>query len=84
MKIKLACPSAWFEMPELGDAGEIVDVDDELGQRLIREGKAQADVSHLTAATVDQVAAAEGVDLAGAHTVAEKKAVIKAARNQED
>jgi hypothetical protein len=84
MKIKLACPSAWFERPELGDnAGATVDVDDQLGMQLIREGYAQADAAHLTGSTVDQVAALEGVDVSGANTVAEKKAAVKAARNQE-
>jgi hypothetical protein len=83
MKIKLACPSAWFERPELGDNGSVVDVDDQLGMQLIREGYAQADAAHLTGATVDQVAALEGVDVSGSNTVAEKKAAVKAARNQE-
>jgi hypothetical protein len=40
-------------------------------------------LAHLTGATVDQVAALEGVDVSGANTVAEKKAAVKAARNQE-
>jgi hypothetical protein len=87
MKIKFACPPAWFERPDLsglGDVGETVEVDDELAMRLVQEGYAQVVVSAITAATVDKVAAVEGVDLSDAHTVAEKKAAIKAARNQED
>lgn len=83
MKIKLACPSAWFEQPGLGDAGETVDVADEVALRLVREGYAQADASHLTGATVDQVAALQGVDLSGANTVAEKKAAVKAAQKED-
>jgi hypothetical protein len=83
MKIKLACPSALFERPELGNAGATVDVDDQLGMQLIREGYAQADLAHLTESTVDQVAAIEGVDVPVANTVNEKKAAVKAARNQE-
>jgi hypothetical protein len=83
MKIKLACPSAWFEQPDLGDAGATVDVDDDLGMRLLREGYAQADAAHLTGATVDQVAALQGVDLSGANTVAEKKAAVKAAQKED-
>ena len=84
MKVKLACPGAWIERPELGDVGETVDVDSEDGARLIREGYAQAaDVSHLSGADIDQVAAAEGVDLSGATTVAEKMAAVKAARKED-
>lgn len=85
MKITLACPSAWFERPELGDAGATVDVDDNDGAQLIRQGYARGvDVAQLTGADVDQVAAAEGVDLSGAHTVAEKKAAVKAARGSKE
>lgn len=86
MKIKLACPSSWLERDDVpdGDVGAVVEVDDAVGDQLIREGKAQVDVSHLTAENVDHVAALVGVDLSGTSTVAEKKAAVKAARNQED
>jgi hypothetical protein len=85
MKITLACPSEWFERPGLGDAGETVDVDGTLGDQLVREGYARGvDVAQLSGADVDQVAAAEGVDLSGAHTVAEKKAAVKAARESKE
>lgn len=85
MKIKLACPSAWLERDDVpdGDVGAVVEVDDAVGDLLIREGKAQVDTSHLTAANVDHVAALAGVDVAGANTVAEKKAAIKAAQKED-
>jgi hypothetical protein len=84
MKITLACPSAWFERPELGDAGE-PSMSMTIGAQLIREGYARGvDVAQLSGADVDRVAAAEGVDLSGAHTVAEKKAAVKAARESKE
>jgi hypothetical protein len=77
MKITLACSGAWIELPQLGDAGDTVDVDVELGARLIREGYA-----HMKGDEVEQVAAAEGIDLSDAKTVAEKKAAVKAAHKE--
>jgi hypothetical protein len=83
MKITLACSGAWIELPQLGDAGDTVDVDVELGARLIREGYARsADVAHMKGDEVEQVAAAEGIDLSDAKTVAEKKAAVKAAHKE--
>jgi hypothetical protein len=83
MKITLACPGAWFERPELGDAGATVDVDPEDAARLCEEGKARpADVAHMTGDDIARVAAIEGIDLSDAKTVAEKKAAVKAAHKE--
>jgi hypothetical protein len=88
MKVMMACPAAWLKdheaAPQLGnaDVGDVVDVDDRLAAKLRDEGYVQYVVSALTADNVDQVAAAEGIDLSEAKTVPEKKAVIKAAAKE--
>jgi hypothetical protein len=87
LKITLAWPASFTEY--LVDAGitgepdETIDVPDELGLRLLQDGRGRLpDVEKLSGADVEQAAAVEGVDLSDAHTVADKKAAVKAARKE--
>lgn len=90
MKITLAAPARWLadagldyvgEAGVTGDADDTVEVDEAIGRRLISEGLARIpDTIPSTHAELDAVAAAEGTDLSGATTVADKRAAVKAAR----
>jgi hypothetical protein len=84
MHVTLACPSSWYDK-DYGDIDQTVDLPDDVAQRLLAEGYARLpdNVASLPVAEVEQVAAVEGVDLSDARTAAEKKAAVKAARNQE-
>jgi hypothetical protein len=81
MKVVLACPGDWITDPLtsetmgwLGNPDETVEVSDALGQRLIMEGKARS--TDTLPRTADE--------LAGAKTVAEKRARIEAARDHKE
>jgi hypothetical protein len=92
MKVVLACPGDWITDPLtsetmgwLGNPDETVEVSDALGQRLIMEGKARStDTLPRTADELQSVADAERIHLAGAKTVAEKRARIEAARDHKE
>lgn len=76
MKITLAWPQEG-----IGDADQTVDIPDADAKRLVNDGMARLpDSVPTSAADVEAVAAAEGVDLSGAETVAEQRARVKAAR----
>jgi hypothetical protein len=85
MRIILAYPQDGNTYPGVaGAADQVVDVDVALADRIIQDGWARpAAVNQLRGEELDHVAQIEGVDLSGAATVADKKAAIKAARNEE-
>lgn len=89
MKITLAASTAWLEMAGVtypadagvsGEADETVDVDDTVAQRLLGEGLARLPDNPSTHSELDAAAAAEGIDLSGARTVADKSERVRAAR----
>jgi hypothetical protein len=91
MKIILAAPTAWLaeqanitypaEAGVSGDADETIDAPDGVAQRLLAEGLARLpDTVPSTHSELDAVAAAEGIDLSGARTVADKSERVRAAR----
>lgn len=90
MRIVLAASTAWLEMANVtypveagvsGEADETVDFPDSVAQRLLSEGLARLpDTVPSTHSELDAVAAAEGIDLSGARTVADKSERVRAAR----
>lgn len=68
-----------------GDIDETVDVSDDVANRLIRDGLARLpDTVPMRLADVEAVAAAENIDISGARTVADKRAAVKAARQERE
>jgi hypothetical protein len=76
VKVTLAWPREG-----VGQADQTVDLPDAEARRLIADGMARVpDPKELTSDELDAAAAAEGVDLSAARTVADKRAALKAAK----